>query len=184
MPCIRYVILFSFIIFVFYPFRESKALTTGKNLPQITLNLNDNSSTQHYLGLKSSKSFSLSQIQSKLILIEIFSLYCPICQKQAPISNKIYKYIQQNADLSKDVKMIGIGAGNNQREVGVFRETFRVTFPLFTDPDFAVHKKLGEPRTPVTILTTKHGKILSVHHGVIEDVEEFIQQIKAFHKQN
>jgi len=183
MTCIRYVIIFIFILFMFYPFRESKALTIDKSLPQITLNLNDDSSTQKYLGLNNKKSFSISHIQAKLILIEVFSLYCPICQKQAPIANKIYKHIQQNPDLSKDIKMIGIGAGNNQREVGVFRETFRVPFPLFADPDFIVHKKLGEPRTPETILTTKNGKILSIHHGVIEYVEGFILNIKKFQAQ-
>jgi len=183
MTCARYVIIFSFILFIFYPFCESKALTIDKSLPQFTLNIDDDSSTQKYLGLKNKKPFSISHIQAKLILVEVFSLYCPICQKQAPIANKIYKYIQQNPELSKDIKVIGIGAGNNQREVGVFRETFRVPFPLFPDPDFVVHKKLGEPRTPTTILTTKNGKILSVHHGVIEDVEGFVLEIKKIHAQ-
>ena len=183
MILIRHMIIFILIVFMFYPYSESKALTTEKSLPQITLSLKDDGSTQKYLGLKNSNSFTVSDIQAKFILIEVFSLYCPICQKQAPIANRIYKYIQQNPELSKDIKMIGIGAGNNQREVDVFREIFRVPFPLFTDPDFAVHKKLGEPRTPVTILITKKGKILSVHYGVIEDVEGFIQKIKDFHAQ-
>ena len=48
MLCMRFVILFGFIIFVFFPINESKALTTGKNLPQITLNLNDDRSIQQY----------------------------------------------------------------------------------------------------------------------------------------
>jgi peroxiredoxin len=179
----RYLIIFSFILFIFYPLCESKALTVDKSLPQFTLNLDDDNNSQKYLGLKNKKSFSVSHIQAKLILIEVFSLYCPICQKQAPIANKIYKYIQQNPELSKDIKVIGIGAGNNEREVSVFRETFRVPFPLFPDPDFTVHKKLSEPRTPTTILATSNGKILSVHHGVIEDVEGFVIEIKKFHAQ-
>lgn len=179
----RHVIIFSLVIVIFCPFQESKALTVEKSLPQFTLNLDGNSSAQKYLGLKNNKPFSISDVQAKLILIEVFSLYCPICQKQAPVANKIYKYIQQNSELSKDIKMIGIGAGNNQREVNVFRETFRVPFPLFTDPDFVIHKKLGEPRTPMTILTMKNGKILSIHYGVIENAEDFVQKLKYFHAQ-
>lgn len=179
----RCVIIFSLIIVIFCPSRESKALTVEKSLPQFTLNLNGDSSTQKYLGLKNNQTFSISNVQAKLILIEVFSLYCPICQKQAPIANKIYKYIQQNSELSKDIKMIGIGAGNNQREVAVFKEAFRVPFPLFNDPDFVVHKKLGEPRTPATIITMKNGKILSIHYGIIENAEEFVQKLKYFHEQ-
>ena len=179
----RCVIIFSLVIVFFCPTQESNALTVEESLPRFTLNLNGDSSAQKYLGLKNNKSFSISSIQAKLILIEVFSLYCPICQKQAPIANKIYKYIQQNSELSKDIKMIGIGAGNNQREVSIFRETLRVPFPLFTDPDFVVHKKLGEPRTPVIILTAKNGKILSIHYGVIENADDFVQKLKHFHAQ-
>jgi peroxiredoxin len=180
---LRYVIVFSFILFGLYPFRDSNALTANERLPQFTLHLSDEGAVQKYLGLKNKNPFSLSQIPAKLILIEVFSLYCPICHKQAPVANKIYKYIQQNPDLSKNIKVIGIGAGNNLREVGVFSETFRVPFPLFPDPDFVVHKKLGEPRTPATILTTREGKVLSIHYGVIEDMEGYVLKIKKFHAQ-
>lgn len=183
MPYIRYVIVFSLIFIMFYPSQDSKALTADKSLSKIILNLNNDPSTQKYLGLQQNKPFPISHIQAEMILIEVFSLYCPICQKQAPVSNKIYRYIQQNPELSKNIKMIGIGAGNNQKEVSVFRETFRVPFPLFSDPDFAIHKTLGEPRTPATILATKTGKILSFHSGVIEDVEGFIEELKYFNSQ-
>jgi thiol-disulfide isomerase/thioredoxin len=135
------------------------------------------------LGLKGLKSFTISQIPAKLILIEIFSFYCPICHKQAPIANRVYKFIQQNPELGKDVKMIGIGAGNNQKEIAAYKATFHVQFPLFPDPDFYIHKKLWEQRTPCTILLTKNGKVLLAHYGVMEDVDEFLQLIEKFHKQ-
>lgn len=179
------IVIFPFLLlFLFLSYcKDAQAISPDKPLPQITLNLGDDSSAKQYLGVKNSETVLLSRIQAKLILIEVFSLYCPICHKQAPVANKIYKYIQQNPELSKDVRMIGIGAGNNQKEIGVFRDTFRVQFPLFADQDFIIHKKLGEPRTPVTILATKNGKVLDIHLGVIEDVEGFLQSIRKFHGQ-
>ncbi len=145
--------------------------------------MSDDAEARQYLELKNLSSFDISQIPAKLILIEVFSFYCPICHKQAPIANKLYKYIQQDPKLRKDIKMIAIGAGNTPKEIEVYKANFRVPFPLFSDADFQIHKKIGEPRTPFTILVTNKGKVLLTHQGVIEDLDEFIQKITKFHAQ-
>ncbi len=161
----------------------SDVIAVGKSLPQVLLDTPASGEEKQYLGLKNLKSFSISQIPAKLILIEIFSFYCPVCHKQAPIANKLYKFIQQDPELSKDFKMIGIGAGNNSREVDAYKANFRVSFPLFCDPHYKIHKKLGEPRTPFTILANRNGKILLTHFGVIEDTDEFMSKIRKILKQ-
>ena len=158
-------------------------ISIGSSLSQFNLNVPDDLKVKQYLGLKNLKSFSISQISAKLILIEIYSFYCPICHKQAPIANKLFNFIQQDPELSKDIKMIGIGAGNNQREIEAYKSNFRVPFPLFSDVDFKIHKKIGEPRTPTTILVTNKGKVLLIHQGVMEDMDEFVRKIKKFHDQ-
>jgi peroxiredoxin len=162
----------------------AEKVSPGKTLPSFTLSAPDDPEMKQYLGLKNLSSFTLSQIPAKFILIEFFSLYCPICHKQAPAANRIYKVIRQDPALNKDIKMIGIGTGNTQREVEAFKTNLRVPFPLFTDIDFKIHKKIGEPRTPFTILTTNTGKVLIVHSGVVEDTDEFIGKIKKIHEQN
>ena len=162
----------------------AEQVSPGATLPQFTLSAPDDPEIQQYLGLKNLKSFTFSQIPAKFLLIEFFSLYCPICHKQAPAANKMYKVVRQDPELNKDIKMIGIGTGNTQREIEAFKTNLRVPFPLFTDLDFKIHKKIGEPRTPFTILTTNKGKVLLIHSGVVEDTDEFIGKIKKIHEQN
>jgi protein-disulfide isomerase len=55
-------------------------------LPEVTLITPDNSGHIEYLGLDSSPGtpFSLSEIDADILLIELFSMYCPYCQNAAP----------------------------------------------------------------------------------------------------
>ncbi|MBW2568060.1 MAG: redoxin domain-containing protein [Deltaproteobacteria bacterium] len=161
----------------------AEAIVCGIKLPEFTLDVSDSAKTRQYLGFKDIKNCNLSQIPAKLVIIELYSLYCTVCQKQAPKANKIYKCIQQDPDLSMDIKMIGIGIGNNQKEVIAYKMQFRVPFPLFIDPKFEIHKKFGEPRTPYTILASNSGKVLYTCYGEIKDIDDFLSQIRKFYKQ-
>jgi len=95
--------------------------------------------------------FSLPKPKDGVVIIEIFSMYCPYCQKEAPNVNKFYDKIQANPNLKNRMRLVGIGVGNSNYEVDVFRKKYSVTFPLYSDGDFKIHKKLGEPRTPYFI---------------------------------
>lgn len=168
------------------PFEASyggKAISSGMSLPGFTLAVPGSAPAREYLGLKNTGSFSIPQIPAKLVLIQFFSLYCPHCHRQAPKTNKVFKIISQDEQLNKDIKMIGIGVGNNSREIDAYRTQFHVLFPLFPDPKFETHKKLGEPRTPFIMLVSNKGKVLLTLQGIMRDIDEFLLQIRKFHKQ-
>jgi len=126
----------------------NKAPEKGEGLPAINLPIPKNPDERNYLGLSGSGSFKISQIKAKTVIIEIFSMYCPYCQKDAPGVNELYRLIENNADIKNKIKLIGIGAGNSTYEIEVFKKTYQVPFPLFPDKDFAIHKACGEVRTP------------------------------------
>jgi len=133
------------------------------------------------LGLLKEGRFSLGQIDADLVIIEIFSMYCPICQREASNINTLYNLIQDDPNLKKRVKLIGIGAGNSAFEVNFFKEKYDIRFPLFSDPDFAIHKKINQVRTPhffgLLMQENPPFKIIYSRSGDMPDPEAFLKTL-------
>ena len=153
----------------------------GDTLPVINLPIPKNPAEKSYLGLPGAGSFKIPQIKAKVVIVEVFSMYCPYCQKDAPRINEMYQVIENNTDLKNKIKIIGIGAGNSSFEVEVFKKTYSVPFPLLPDKDFSIHKLLGEVRTPyfVAIKINDDGTHQIVHSqlGDFQGAEPFLELI-------
>jgi peroxiredoxin len=126
----------------------NKTPSKGEVFPPIILPTPGDIHEKRYLGLSETGSFRVFQIKAKVVIIEIYSLYCPQCQAFAPEVNALFRMIDQIPGLQDQIKLIGIAAGNSPLEVKAFKEKHEVPFPLFPDEDFAIHKMLGEVRTP------------------------------------
>ena len=124
----------------------------GGVLPMITLPVPEDPNEKEYLGLSGGGFFRIPQIKARVVIIEIFSMYCPKCQKIAPGMDDLYYLIESDPDLRNKIKLVGIGAGDSRYEVDVFQKTFNTPFPLFPDNDFTIHKALGDVRSPYFIV--------------------------------
>jgi peroxiredoxin len=157
--------------------------TEGGKLPDIRLAAPTDTGYQKYLGIKGDGAFSIPQIKASVVIVEIFSMYCPHCQKEAPNVNDLYSKIQSNEKLKNKVKLVGIGVGNSPFEVTYFKKTYTIQFPLFSDADFIIHKQLGEVRTPyfIGIKIHKDGthSIFYSKLGAIADNARFLKLIQA-----
>jgi hypothetical protein len=95
--------------------------------------------------------------------------------------NQLYASIEQNPALKGKIKLIGIGAGNDNHEVGIFKVKYNIPFPLFTDQEFFIHNRLGQVRTPyfiaININTDGSHNVIYSRLGAIEDMEQFLAQI-------
>jgi thiol-disulfide isomerase/thioredoxin len=150
-------------------------------LQKINLPIPKNPEEKNYLGLSGVGTFKIPKIKSKVVIVEVFSMYCPYCQKDAPRINEMYQAIENNPEMKSKIKIIGIGAGNSPFEVEVFKKTYHIPFPLFPDKDFSIHKALGEVRTPyfVGIKINDDGSHQIVHTqlGDFQGAEEFLELI-------
>ena len=142
------VVIVIFPLMFISPILATNPPSKGEVLPAVNLPIPKNLDERGYLGLSGSGLFKIPQIKAKVVIVEIFSMYCPYCQKDAPGINELYRLIENNQDIKNKIKLIGIGAGNSPYEVEVFKKTYNVPFPLFPDKDFTIHKAFGEVRTP------------------------------------
>lgn len=157
-------------------------IAIGCMMPEITLAAPESPAYKKYLGITEKETFTIPQIKTEILIIEIFSMYCPHCQREAPAINQLYNKAEEDPILRDKVRFIGIGAGNSEFEVGIFQKKYKIPFPLFPDPDLSIHKKIGEVRTPyfigVKINKDGTGKIFFSELGGIKDNSLFLNMIR------
>jgi len=137
-----------------------------------------------YLGISPGKDFTVSQIKADVILVEIFSMYCPICQREAPRVNEMYQMLEKEPSLRGRFKILGVGTGNTPFEVEIFRKKFLVAFPLVSDENYTLERAFSDRLRTPTFVVLKKGKddsltLVDVHIGHIKDIGKYLREVAA-----
>jgi thiol-disulfide isomerase/thioredoxin len=157
----------------------AEGLAPGSQLPQFTLPAPDSTQAQSYLGLKAMGPFSISDVRSKVLVIEFMSTTCTQCVANAPVVNRLYKVTQEDAALAKDVKIIGIAIGNDKMQIDAFKKGAKVSFPILPDDTLAIGAAVDIPGTPTMVMVSNSGKVLSSHVGVIKDFDALLKELRG-----
>jgi peroxiredoxin len=162
---------------------ETKPVGFAIPFPNLTFTQILSKEDRAYLGIPLKKIFSFKEIRGNLILVEFISTYCVSCQKQAPIFNEVYSFIEKDPRLKGKVKMIGIAAGNTLQEVEIFKKEFKVPYPILSDSEFNAHTAVGSPRAPFTIWVRKEAQgksvVVSTHLGLIDSAKAALDETRV-----
>ncbi len=159
-----------------------EALKSGADLPGLTMPVPTSEKERGYLGVGEREQFGIKDVAAKVIVLEILGVYCPQCHKQRPHINRLFHRIDKDANLSKKVKFLGVAAGATPMETAYYMKQAKVPYPILPDETFAIHKRLGEPRTPFNMVVAKDGRILFAHLGMIKDMNAFFSTLKELSK--
>lgn len=159
---------------------EIQIVTDSPVFPSFDLPCPKSDTEKNYLGLTGTEKFKIADIKSEVLIVEIFSFYCPHCQKSAPMVNKIYNSIEEQNNLKNRIKIIGIGAGNSAYEVNAFRDKYNIPFSMFPDEDESISTAMGTRVTPTFIglkLDAGEYKKYFYLEGEFENSQNFLNDI-------
>ncbi len=131
------------------------------------------------LGVGDGPTFALADVAAGLVVFEFFGVYCPICHEQAPDFNRLAKSLGRDPATRDKVRVLALAAGATEVELESARQSMKASYPMLNDPDYSVHKLLGEPKTPFTLLVRPDGTVLWTHLGRIESPGELLKLIKS-----
>ncbi len=137
-----------------------------------------------YLGIAKKGDFSLSEINTDVLLLEFINVACPACQKQAPVLRRLYEKVRRRQDLRERIKFLAVAAGNNAQEAARFKADNGLPYPLLPDPLFTTYDAVGSPGgLPFLLLITLHpeggGRHLAKGHvGLVGDENELLREIE------
>ena len=174
--------IFSTILMItlFSSIAYAKHLQPETIFPDIPLEGKLTETHKNDLNLKGNGPWNINELDAEHIIIEIYSMYCPHCQKEAPAVNSFFDMLSKSKECA-DIKFFGIAAGNSQYEVDFFKKKFGIEFPVFTDQDLNIHSEIGEPGTPHFFLLKKEGnsyKVVISHEGPFESPVKFLNNVK------
>lgn len=169
---------------------KARVITSGDFFPEISFPMVQAKSDADYLGLPQKffglirgETFSLKDVRADLIILEFMNKYCFSCQLKAPVLRQVFSMVDKNPRLKGRIKFIGIGVGNNEKEVESFKAEKQIPFPFIPDPKFLVYENIGDPGTsPISLYLRRTDAGLLVARmkaGLTKDPEEILKDLDS-----
>ncbi len=124
------------------------------------------------------KKFTLADTKGKsVVFLEFFAVWCPHCQREAPLVDDLYNKYQGKGVTFVDVQASQYGknyeSGDNTpatiADLQWFKSNFNVPFPILLDQSTATATKYGVQGFPTIFIIDKKGKIYYTSSGEVAE---------------
>jgi len=155
----------------------------GESFPSVELPAPEDAAARTYLGLKNAQPFTLSDVEGKVVLVEVLNVLCPHCRKQTGPYNKLYAMIEADPEARGRIKMLGVAVANSDEAIADFVDIYEVAFPVVSDSRFKLHRALRAGPTPFSIYVLRdqqgeRGVVAGTHLGEDDDMEALFDYLK------
>ena len=114
---------------------------------------------------------SLADYRGQVVLLNNWATWCPPCKAEMP---DLEAYHEAHKD--EGFTVIAVNAGDRPSEVATFVQSYRLTFPVWPDPNTETLRAFGIQGLPTSYLIDRNGMVRATWTGAItQDVlEEYI----------
>lgn len=127
------------------------------------------------------RAYSLAGARGKVVLLEFLAVWCPHCQAQASVLNRLesvekpaeFEMLSVVASPYSKAYMTGDLSPYTEQDVHWFVNTYHVAEPVLVDPMFRVTNAYLLPKYPTMYLIDKQGRVRYRFSG---DVSESVLQ--------
>jgi peroxiredoxin len=99
---------------------------------------------------------SLNDLRGKVVLLNFFSVFCRVCQKEVPSIDKLGASFKD-----KDLVILHIATDGSEKELKEFKEKYHIPLPILIDENGREAKAYGVRGFHKTFFINREGKIVA-----------------------
>ena len=109
------------------------------------------------LGDLSGRTVRLSALRGKVVLVNVWTTWCPPCREEMPSMERLYQRLR---DRGLELLAVSQDDAGTKDEVAPFVREVGVTFPVLLDPQREVGSRYGVWGYPETFVVDREGRIV------------------------
>lgn len=119
----------------------------------------------HYSAVSlSGDSVSLAQLRGRVVLLNVWATWCHPCREEIPVLQALHaRYASRGLELVG----VSVDARGEEATIREFATDFKMTYPLWLDPDERVQSTFLAIGVPATFLIDRDGVLRWRHVGPI-----------------
>lgn len=160
-----------------------KALAVGDLFPDCRVALLSGDRDRTYLELpEGTRWLSLSDLKARFVLIQMYNTLCIDCVRETKLLSAFSLNVEADPALADQIKFIGLGVYDTNRDVVRFRKHYRVHYPLFSDSHGQIFECLGQAELPLAYLVRAMGdgtwRIELIKRGYFVPDDRFLNTLR------
>ncbi len=124
------------------------------------------------------RKISLKDLRGKVVVLNFFSIWCSVCQRQASSFDKLDEEIKD-----KDIVFLHIAVEGREKELLEYKNKFNISIPILVDKNGSVAKAYKVRGHHETFFINRQGKIVGKTYAekdwVSADMRNLIQYLLA-----
>ena len=159
------------------------SLEIGEQAPNFKLAVLSGAQTQNKnivpIGSEEKGAYRLVELRDyvgAVVYVEFWASYCLPCRESFPLLSELRDRFSRQT-----FEVIAVSNDVDPRDAKRFAETYKVSFPVLSDPSGYVAKTYGVKALPMGFLIDEKGVIQKVHEGFqTEDIHDILAAVLEF----